>query len=213
MDDLRWAGLDWDEGPHEQSRRIAAYRTAFDRLKESGAVFPCVCSRRDVAMAAVAPHIEDSEPVYPGTCRERHGAPANGSVSWRFRVPDGEEVSFGDGRLGPRTFVSGRDFGDFVVWRRDDAPAYELAVVVDDAAMQITEVVRGEDLLLSTARQLLLYRALELTPPGFYHCALVVDEQGRRLAKRHNALSLQQLRASGVKPHQLGVSSSIICPP
>jgi len=201
MDDLRWAGLDWDEGPYEQSRRIADFRAAFERLKDMGAVYPCICSRRDVATAAAAPHAEDMEAIYPGTCRQR--SDANDAASWRFRVPDGEEVNFIDGRLGSQTFVCGRDFGDFVVWRRDDAPAYELAVVVDDAAMDITEVVRGDDLLLSTARQLLLYRALGFTPPAFYHCPLVVDEHGRRLAKRHDALSLQQLRARGVRPDEL----------
>ena len=205
--DLRWAGLDWDEGPdiggpfapYEQSRRMAGFRAAFARLLETGAVFPCTCSRRDVAAAAVAPHFEDAEPVYPGTCRERcAGARLEDPVSWRFRVPDGELITFVDGRLGEQAFLSGRDFGDFVVWRRDTAPAYELAVVVDDAAMQITEVVRGADLLISTARQLLLYRALGLTPPCFYHCEIVTDESGKRLAKRHDALSLRELRARGV---------------
>jgi len=211
LEDLRWAGLDWDEGPdlggpfapYEQSGRSAHFRAAFERLKESGAVFPCVCSRRDVAAAALAPHAEDSEPLYPGTCRERPGGAAEDAVSWRFRVPNGEIVAFIDGRTGAQSFLSGHDFGDFIVWRRDNAPAYELAVVVDDAAMQITEVVRGADLLVSTARQLLLYRALGLAPPSFYHCELVTDDRGRRLAKRHEALSLRELRARGVKPNEL----------
>jgi glutamyl-tRNA synthetase len=212
LEDLRWSGLDWDEGPdvggpfapYEQSRRMESFRAAFERLRETGAIFPCGCSRRDVTMAATAPHIEDAEPVYPGTCRQRITAPADGFASWRLHVPDGEAVSFTDARMGVQTFVSGRDFSDFVVWRRDDAPAYELAVVVDDAAMQITEVVRGEDLLLSTARQLLLYRALGYTPPRFYHCPLLTDSHGRRLAKRHDAFSLRQLRARGVTPAELG---------
>jgi glutamyl-tRNA synthetase len=211
LDDLRWAGLDWDEGPdsggphapYEQSRRSGRFRAAFERLKEAGAVFPCSCSRLDVAMAALAPHVEDAEPVYPGTCRRRHAAPAGGRISWRFRVPDGETLSFTDGRMGAQAFVSGRDFGDFVVWRGDDAPAYELAVVVDDAAMGITEVVRGADLLLSTARQLLLYRSLGVASPGFYHCPLLTDARGVRLAKRHDALSLRQLRLQGVTPDEL----------
>jgi len=118
-------------------------------------------------------------------------------------VPDGREITFIDGRLGERRVVAGRDFGDFVVWRRDDAPAYELAVVVDDAAMGITEVVRGEDLLLSTARQLLLYGALGMNPPAWYHCPLIRDREGRRLAKRHHALSLRDLRLGGVAPESL----------
>lgn len=217
IEDLRWAGLDWDEGPdvggpfapYEQSRRVANFREAFERLKAYGAIFPCCCSRRDVALAAVAPHAEDAEAIYAGTCRERDHASVSDTVSWRFRVPDGETVSFVDGRMGPQAFLSGRDLGDFIVWRRDNAPAYELAVVVDDAAMQITEVVRGEDLLLSTARQLLLYRALSLTPPQFYHCELVKDAQGNRLAKRYDGLSLRQLRAGGTQPHDLTSSPGV----
>jgi glutamyl-tRNA synthetase len=118
-------------------------------------------------------------------------------------VPDGEEISFVDGHYGPQRFVAGKDFGDFVLWRHDDLPAYQLAVVVDDAAMRITEVVRGEDLLRSTARQLLLYRALGFKPPAFYHCPLMTDDDGVRLAKRHDALSLRALRAQGAKPADL----------
>ena len=124
-------------------------------------------------------------------------------ANWRFRVPDGEVIAFDDGFFGRQQFQAGRDFGDFVVWRREEMPSYQLAVVVDDAAMKITEVVRGADLLLSTARQLLLYRALELPPPAFYHCPLVTDEGGVRLAKRHDALSLRSLRAKGLTPQQL----------
>lgn len=126
-----------------------------------------------------------------------------GRTNWRFQVPDGEVVSFVDGYFGEQRFVAGKDFGDFVVWRHDDLPAYQLAVVVDDAAMEITEVVRGEDLLTSTARQLLLYRALGLTAPRFYHCPLVRDESGARLAKRHDSLSLRALRAGGRDPEGL----------
>jgi glutamyl/glutaminyl-tRNA synthetase len=211
IEDLRWAGLDWDEGPdvggpfapYVQSLRLAHFRAAFERLKSTGALFACVCSRRDVAAAALAPHAEDAEPLYPGTCRHAHHAGGDGGVSWRFRVPDGESIRFEDGRSGSQEFVAGRDFGDFIVWRRDDAPAYELAVVVDDAAMGITEVVRGEDLLLSTARQLLLYRALSLEPPAFHHCPLVLDASGKRLAKRHESLGLRRLREQGLTPRQL----------
>jgi glutamyl/glutaminyl-tRNA synthetase len=132
-------------------------------------------------------------------------------VNWRFRVPDGEAVSFTDGHFGPQTFWAGVDFGDFLVWRHDGVPAYQLAVVADDAAMRITEVVRGEDLLRSTARQLLLYRALGLTPPAFFHCPLLCDEHGVRLAKRHAALSLRQLRAQGFSPEELRARPEFRC--
>jgi glutamyl-tRNA synthetase len=127
----------------------------------------------------------------------------NKKVSWRFRVPDGELISFVDANLGPQHFVAGEDFGDFVVWRHDNVPSYRLAVVVDDAAMHITEVVRGADLLISTARQMLLYLALGLPSPGFYHCPLLTDDSGGRLSKRHDALSLRALRAGGANPEEL----------
>ena len=126
-----------------------------------------------------------------------------GGTHWRFRVPNGERIEFVDERLGKQSAVAGRDFGDFIVWRRDDIPAYQLAVVVDDAAMRISEVVRGEDLLVSTFRQLLLYRALNLAPPKFFHTRLIVDESGERLAKRRGALSLRALRESGAVPGEL----------
>jgi glutamyl-tRNA synthetase len=129
--------------------------------------------------------------------------PNSKGVNWRFRVRDGETISFTDGYCGPQAFIAGKDFGDFIVWRQDELPAYQLAVVVDDVAMQITEVVRGEDLLKSTARQLLLYRALQVNPPQFYHCPLVKDSAGLRLAKRADALSLRALRVQGVKPEEL----------
>ena len=124
-------------------------------------------------------------------------------VVWRFRVPDGEEIRFVDGRCGPQAFTAGVDFGDFIVWRKDDVPAYELAVVADDIDMRITEVVRGEDLLKSTARQLLVYRALGVEPPAWLHTPLVRDENGKRLAKRHAPLSIRELRAKGTTPAEL----------
>jgi glutamyl-tRNA synthetase len=124
-------------------------------------------------------------------------------MNWRFRVPDGENVTFDNAHFGPQKFVAGRDFGDFVVWRRDDVPSYQLAVVVDDAGMKITEVVRGADLLRSTARQILLQRALRFPQPAYYHCDLVTDESGERLAKRHDALSLRALRESGRAPEEI----------
>lgn len=207
IEDLRWFGLAWVEGPYVQSERTAVYREAWRRLRESGAIYPCTCSRKDVLNAAVAPHDETEEPIYPGTCRDRGSSQAPNSSTaqpnWRFRVPDGEQISFVDRRLGFQCAIAGRDFGDFIVWRRDDVPAYQLAVVVDDAAMQISEVVRGEDLLTSTFRQLLLYRALGLQPPSFFHGALIRDESGKRLAKRHASLSLRALRGSGVTPEEI----------
>jgi glutamyl-tRNA synthetase len=118
-------------------------------------------------------------------------------VNWRFRVPDGDEICFDDLHLGAQRMVAGRDFGDFIVWRRDDVPAYQLAVAVDDDAMGITEVVRGADLLKSTVRQILLYRALGRPVPDFYHCDLVRDDAGVRLAKRHDSLSIRKLREMG----------------
>jgi glutamyl-tRNA synthetase len=124
-------------------------------------------------------------------------------ANWRFRVPDGETIEFEDLHFGPQRFVAGQDFGDFLIWRRDDLPSYQLAVVVDDAAMRITEVVRGADLLKSTARQILLARALGITFPAWYHCELLLDEQGHRFAKRHDALSLRTLRQQGKQPADL----------
>lgn len=211
LDDLRWLGLDWDEGPdiggpfgpYSQSERMAFYRASFEKLRESGRVYPCTCSRQDVLRALRAPHQGEDEPLYPGTCRHRQFAPDGQRVSWRFRVPDGERIEFEDQRQGPQHFAAGRDLGDFVVWRHDGLPAYQLACVTDDHAMRISEVVRGVDLLSSTARQLLLYRALGFPPPVFHHCPLMLDETGRRMAKRHDSLSLRQLREQGARPEDL----------
>ena len=241
MDDLRWLGIEWAEGPdcggpsgpYTQSERRGLYMEAWKKLRDSGMIYACTCSRKDVAQAAGAPNDLDDEPVYPGTCRpdaaQRSFAPPGrvkdsaphkqlgaarlrlrGSaeaavstcseatgVNWRFRVPEGEEICFTDLHLGPQRMLAGRDFGDFIVWRRDDVPAYQLAVVVDDAAMGITEVVRGADLLKSTARQILLFRALGLAVPDYYHCDLVRDAAGVRLAKRHDALTIRKLRELG----------------
>jgi glutamyl-tRNA synthetase len=214
LEDLRWLGLQWQEGPdcggafgpYEQSKRRPFYQAAFEQLQAGGWVYPCRCTRKDVLSALQAPHATDEGPLYPGTCRptsqvgtgRTSKAPVTGKLNWRFRVPDGESIEFVDGRFGRQRFVAGKDFGDFVVWRHDDIPSYQLSVVVDDAAMRITEVVRGADLLLSTARQLLVYRALGYAPPAFYHCPLVSDEHGVRLAKRHDALSLRTLRQQGI---------------
>jgi glutamyl/glutaminyl-tRNA synthetase len=215
LEDLRWLGIRWEEGPdvggpfapYQQSLRREFYLGAWRKLRDTGAIYPCSCSRKELALSASAPNDGDDELMYPGRCREKIHQAANyeapAGVNWRFRVPDGEAISFGDQRQGPQSYVAGADFGDFVIWRRDDVPAYQLAVVVDDAAMQITEVVRGADLLKSTARQLLLLRALGLPTPMYFHCDLVRDEAGTRLAKRHDALSLRALRELGHTPEQV----------
>ncbi len=231
LEDLRWLGIRWQEGPEKggpfapyvQSKRRPVYLDAWRKLLRTGRLFPCRCSRKDLAGALGAPHEhaqsgdgelddDDDEPVYPGTCRlflggtpQLPGPTASefedpSGANWRFRVPDGEVIEFVDLNLGLQRFVAGEDFGDFVVWRRDNVPSYQLACVADDAAMAITEVVRGADLLKSTARQILLFRALGLNPPIWYHCRLVVDHNGRRLAKRQDALSLRALRQRGLTP-------------
>ncbi|HET9183751.1 MAG TPA: tRNA glutamyl-Q(34) synthetase GluQRS [Candidatus Angelobacter sp.] len=229
-DDLNWLGLDWDEGPdiapnadgigqaadsetggafgpYSQSQRRSFYLEAWRTLRDHGFIYPCTCSRRDLERALSAPHEDDDEIRYPGTCRSRQSEAANwefpGGVSWRFRVPDKRLISFSDGCQDRQHFTEGLDFSDFLVWRRDDIPAYQLAVVVDDEAMRITEVVRGADLLRSTARQLMLIEALGYAIPRYFHCPLLRDEQDRRLAKRHYALSLRRLREQGIDPASL----------
>jgi glutamyl-tRNA synthetase len=216
-------------GPYQQSRRRAIYLAAWRKLLRRGYLYPCKCSRKDLDTALGAPHERvtggahdphqsgkleplDDEPIYPGTCRNLQGkAPqlpgptvsdieTPDGINWRFRVPDGETIEFEDRNMGMQRFVAGEDFGDFVVWRKDGVPSYQLACVADDAAMGITEVVRGADLLKSTARQILLNRALSLDSPIWYHCRLVVDHNGRRLAKRHDSLSLRAMRQRGLTP-------------
>jgi glutamyl-tRNA synthetase len=230
---IRWQEGPDKGGPHApyvQSRRRATYIAAWQKLLRTGSLFACRCSRKDLETALGAPHERvqsdakpeaakanalDDEPVYPGTCRKYSGyvpqlpgptasaLDTPGPVNWRFRVPDGEVVEFIDQNLGLQRFVAGKDFGDFVVWRRDGVPSYQLACVADDAAMGITEVVRGADLLKSTARQILLNRALGFRNPAWFHCRLVVDQNGQRLAKRHDALSLHTLRQRGLTPMKI----------
>jgi glutamyl-tRNA synthetase len=211
---LRWLGINWSEGPdcggayapYSQSQRRGFYLAAWKTLRDRNLIYPCTCSRKDLAASVSAPNDLDDEPIYPGKCRTRTGAKEDeepAGVNWRFRVPNGEEITFVDQHLGHQSYLAGHDFGDFVVWRRDDIPAYQLAVVADDHAMKISEVVRGADLLKSTARQLLLSRALEWDAPQFYHCDLVRDETGARLAKRHDSLSIRKLRESGCTPEQI----------
>jgi glutamyl-tRNA synthetase len=222
-EDLRWLGIDWQEGPdvggpfapYAQSQRGKFYQAAWQKLFVGGFIYPCRCSRKDLASSLSAQHEGadlDDEPIYPGTCRPSNAAITQASVSadnepagmnWRFRVPDGEAIEFIDGYLGPQRFVAGTEFGDFLVWRRDGSPSYQLACVTDDRAMQITEVVRGADLLKSTARQILLNRALGYADPAWFHCRLVSDASGKRLAKRHDALSIRTLRERGMTPEQV----------
>jgi glutamyl-queuosine tRNA(Asp) synthetase len=214
LEDMRWLGLNWEEPMISQSARIPLYRATLARLHAAGCIYPCSCSRRDVQQSATAPHENTDEPLYPGTCRPENlpphsslltlHSPAQGDgVNWRLRVPAGEMLAFTDGIFGRQEAMAGREFGDFLVWRKDDMPSYQLACVVDDAALGITEVVRGADLLRSTFRQLLLYRALGLKAPEFYHCPLVTDEKGVRLAKRHDALALRTLREQGRTPERV----------
>jgi len=161
-----------------------------------------------VLEAIGAPHEggENDEPIYPPQFRPPADAalpPLDLAVNWRLRVPDGETLTFNDAALGPQTATAGRDFGDFLVWRKDGVPSYQLACAVDDADLRITEVVRGADLVKSTFRQLLIFRALGAPAPQFYHAPLMLDAAGVRLAKRHDALSLRTLREQGVTPEQI----------
>jgi len=226
LEELRWLGIDWDFEPglagsspgtepadggsgspggvYRQSGRLLLYSAALGRLREAGLAYPCFCSRAEIAQASQAPHASDEGPRYPGTCRdlsagERAARARERPPAWRFRVPAGE-VAFEDAVHGPCSFDVSGTVGDFVVMRADGVPAYQLAVAVDDAAMEITEVVRGDDLLASTARQLLLYGTLGLAAPRFAHVPLVVGPDGERLAKRHGALSLGELRERGAEP-------------
>jgi glutamyl-tRNA synthetase len=210
--DLRWLGLDWDDGPVVQTERMPLYRSALARLQEQELVFPCTCSRSDVERAASAPHADHEGPVYPGTCAGRSVRDADSlgdhGLCWRFRV-SAVSPSFVDGFRGPTAIDLRILGGDFVVWKAprsggaEGTPAYQLAVVVDDAAQGVTEVVRGDDLVPSTPRQLLLYHALGLTPPSFVHVPLVIGPDGRRLAKRHGDTRLSTLREAGVRAEML----------
>lgn len=210
IEDLSWLGLDWDEGPIYQSDRFPVYQRSLDRLIASGAAYPCVCSRKEVESAASAPHAEDGAAVYPGTCRGKYESveaarqQTGRSPAIRFRVPP-DPVEFDDLFAGRQRFDPQRQLGDFVVAKADGTPAYQLAVVVDDAEMNVTQIVRGDDLLDSTPRQILLYRALGLSQalPTYYHLPLVVGADGRRLAKRHGDTRLSKYRESGVSPERV----------
>ena len=202
LEDLRWLGLDWDGPPLRQSQRLALYDTALGKLDEQGLLYPCFCSRADVGQAASAPHARAQ--AYPGTCRSLAAAEARGresagrKASLRFRAPDGD-LRFQDAIHGQVCLPS----DDFVVRRSDGLHAYQLAVVVDDIQSGIEEVVRGDDLLDSTPRQLLLYQALGAQPPRFAHVPLILGPDGQRLAKRHGSISVRALRQAGWTPHGL----------
>ncbi len=218
LDDLHWLGLDWDEGPdcggpytpYTQSGRTDIYTQYLKRLQAKNRVYPCYCSRAEVAQAASAPQqgSEDS-PRYPGTCRNlteaqrQHYEACGRRPSLRFRVDDNRLVSFTDLVMGPITQHVQQTVGDFIVRRSDDIFSYQFAVVVDDALMYINQVVRGSDLLTSTARQILLYKALNFPVPTFAHVPLLVDEQGKRLSKRTQSMGLAPLREHGAKPEQI----------
>ncbi len=230
-EDLHWLGIAWD-AEVRQSERLDLYARAMQQLIATGYAYSCTCSRKDLQGATQAPHEDaDDEPIYNGRCRPitstKPGAPSSPAVSssvrvgsgasqndgfqphtnYRFHVPDGDLIRFTDEHFGPQQFSAGcygsSDFGDFLVWRKDGLPSYQLACAVDDAALGITEVVRGRDLLKSTARQILLGRALGLPAPQYFHTELLRDAGGERLAKRHDALSLRALRASGMTPQEL----------
>lgn len=221
VEDLRWLGLDWDEGPdiggphapYVQTQRLALYREALERLKAAERVYPCTCTRSDVEAAASAPHVGQEGPIYPGTCAGRSVVDAasltrstsEGSAppfAWRLRTTNTER-HFTDLVAGPQSCNVAADLGDYVIAKADDSPAYQLAVVVDDHAMGITAVLRGDDLLPSAFRQLELYDFFDWQPPQFAHVPLVVGPDGRRLAKRHGDTRLSTLRQAGVPPQRL----------
>jgi glutamyl-tRNA synthetase len=212
--DLRWLGLDWDEGPdaggpsspYVQSERMTAYSESLERLKRAELIYPCTCTRADIERAAAAPHAEDEGPTYPGTCSGRSAADATAlgdrPFAWRFRVPPGP-VAWDDLVLGRVERDPARLGGDFVVGRSPAGVSYQLAVVHDDATMGISQVIRGDDLVPSTPRQILLYRSLGHEAPAFGHVPLAVGPDGRRLAKRDGSIKLATLREAGVDPRRL----------
>lgn len=209
VEDLKWLGLDWDAGPFFQGPRMAVYEEALGRLAAMGLAYPCVCTRKDVETAASAPHAGEEGPVYPGTCRGRFPteeaarAECGRDPCWRFLVAPGTTVELEDRFCGPRSWRVDRELGDFVIWKKDGEPAYQLAVVADDADQGVTDVLRADDLLPSAARQFLLFVALGYEVPAFAHVPLVVGPDGRRLAKRHGDTTLRHFRDAGVAPEEL----------
>ncbi|WP_034638230.1 tRNA glutamyl-Q(34) synthetase GluQRS [Desulfovibrio cuneatus] len=215
LHDLAWLGLDWDEGPdnggpyapYTQSQRLARYAAALEALAAQGHTYPCYCTRKELRSLAGAPHAGELGPPYPGLCRGLSPAAclAHEAAGRRAAVrvaipPQYATMAFEDGILGPQEFSLHEEGGDFAVRRSDGVYAYQLAVVVDDLAMNITQVVRGSDLLSSTPRQMLLAHLLGGHPPAYLHVPLLVNEAGERLAKRHDSLALCALREAGACP-------------
>jgi glutamyl-tRNA synthetase len=212
--DLKWLGLDWDEGPdvggesapYVQSERRPLYQAVLERLMAAEMIYPCTCTRADVERAASAPHPEDEGPTYPGTCAHRSASESASFLdrpfAWRFRVP-AASIAWEDIFQGRVEIDPARVGGDFIIARNEVGPAYQLAVVVDDAAMGVNQVIRGADLINSTPRQILLNRALGRTPPAFGHVSLALSPDGRRLAKRDGSLKLATLREAEVDPRIL----------
>lgn len=203
--DLRWLGIDWDEGPIFQSTRLPIYTGAVDQLMRLGLAYACICTRKEVESAASAPHAEDGAPVYPGTCRGRftsaaHAADVAGRApAIRFETAD-RKIEWTDSFAGAQQCNVARQLGDFVIAKADGTPAYQLAVVIDDLSANVTHIIRGDDLLDSTPRQILLYQAFgqESRVPQYYHLPLVVGPDGYRLAKRHGDSRLSFYRSQGV---------------
>jgi glutamyl-tRNA synthetase len=209
IEDLQWLGLDWEQPPLRQRADLTPYQAALAALHAAGRIYPCICTRSDIVRAGSAPHGDEHELRYPGTCRpcgdaRNATARVSGSmVAWRLIVPE-EVVTFDDQTYGPQRDNVQQQVGDFLVATKAGVPAYQLAVVVDDARQGVTDVVRGDDLLSSTARQVLLYRFLGLGPiPRYWHLPLVLGPDGRRLAKRHGDTRLAWFRTQGVSPQRI----------
>ncbi|MEM1304990.1 MAG: glutamate--tRNA ligase family protein, partial [Planctomycetota bacterium] len=210
IETLRWLGIDWDDGPHRQVNDLTPYRQALASLAAGGHVYPCRCTRSQLLAAELsAPNAGDHELRYPGVCRPgdavrfQFDQPEHRDAAWRVRTPD-EAVRFVDRFSGEQVFNPQEDVGDFVVATKAGTPSYQLAVVVDDARQGVTDVVRGDDLLPSTPRQMLLYRLLGLgTPPRYTHLPIVVGSDGRRLAKRHGDTRVDTYRQRGIPAERL----------
>jgi glutamyl-tRNA synthetase len=207
IEDLRWLGIDWDDGPLYQTARLDHYRAPLAQLLAANRAYPCICTRKEVDAALSAPHAEDGASIYPGTCRDRFASLDDARAHSRGREPAlrldtrGAAIDFTDEFSGPHHFNVATQLGDFVIARGDGIPAYQLAVVIDDVDMGVTDIVRGDDLLDSAARQILLYRDLHLgPPPRYWHLPLVIGADGRRLAKRHGDTRVASYREAGAAP-------------
>jgi glutamyl/glutaminyl-tRNA synthetase len=212
LEDMTWLGLKWDNDPRSvkgwirQSEQKQLYLDVLSKLHTAGWIYPCQLSRKEIRGHPETKTSPSGEILFPkvlrGGVNMERSSELNLYQNWRFAVPE-TDVVFRDLRLGEKRYLPGRDFSDFLVWGKNGFPSYELAVVVDDHLSAISEVVRGEDLLVSTARQLLIYAALEWNPPAFFHCPLVCDEQGKRLGKRFDSLSIRELRQQGLCPEAI----------